>query len=111
MDVDLMFRVLACRAALARHDRWSPAQLATHQARVEGREQDTVTVTTARGPVNLHPNVFHTALDDLNVAGWQVVQETHDSLRLLVVPADAPVDLVAAQRRVGAALTEAGPGR
>lgn len=32
MDVDPMFRVLARRAAPARHDRSSPAQMATHQA-------------------------------------------------------------------------------
>lgn len=53
--------------------------------RVEGREQDTITVTTARGPVTLHPNVFHAALDDLDVAGWQVVQEAHDRDRKSVV--------------------------
>ena len=58
--------------------------------RVEGREQDTLTVATARGPVSLHPNVFHAALDDLNVAGWQVVQESRHSLRLLLVPGAAP---------------------
>ncbi|WP_231494926.1 phenylacetate--CoA ligase family protein [Cellulomonas sp. KRMCY2] len=78
--------------------------------RVEGREQEVPTVTTARGAVSLHPNVFHAVLDDLNVAGWQVVQETHDRLRLLLVPGAAPVDLLAAQRRVAAAVTEAGAG-
>lgn len=71
---------------------------------VEGRTQDTLTFTTPRGIVTVHPIVFHHALDASAPDGWQVEQMS-DTLVVRVV-GRADLDEVAS--RVTRALTEQG---
>lgn len=63
-------------------------------AGIEGREEEILTL----GGVSVHPNVFHSALERLPVAGWQVIDED-GRLRVLLagaagVDADAVADAV-----------------
>jgi len=39
----------------------------------------------------VHPNVFHSVLDEVPVSGWQVIHE-RDSLNILLAGAGAAVD-------------------
>jgi len=71
-------------------------------AGIEGREEDILTL----GGVSVHPNVFHSALERLPVAGWQVIDED-GSLRVLLAGA-ASVDAEAIADAVRRALARAG---
>lgn len=58
-------------------------------AAVEGRTDDVLRLPGVGGePVSVHPVLFHSVLDKLPVAGWQVRQEK-DRLRLLLSPGSA----------------------
>ena len=70
---------------------------------IEGREED---VLHFNG-IAIHPNVFHSALEPVPVAAWQVVEETDGLLVLLAQPTDGVVDADVATR-VRAALQQAG---
>ena len=72
---------------------------------IEGREED---VLHLKG-VGIHPNVFHSALEPVPVAAWQVVEETDGLLVLLAQPTDGVVDADVATS-VRAALRQAGAG-
>ena len=50
---------------------------------LEGRREDVLELPGAGGRVRVHPNVFHRVLDEVSVAGWQVVQLS-DGLRVRV---------------------------
>lgn len=53
--------------------------------RIEGRVEEVLRFPSrsGAGPVSIHPNVFHQALETAPVAGWQVVQQ-EDGLTVLV---------------------------
>ena len=70
---------------------------------IEGREED---VLDFNG-IAIHPNVFHSALEPVPVAAWQVVEETDGLLILLAQPTDGVVDADVATS-VRAALQQAG---
>ncbi len=70
---------------------------------IEGREEDVLHV---KG-IAIHPNVFHSALEPVPVAAWQVVEETGGLLVLLAQPTDGVVDADVATS-VRAALQQAG---
>ncbi|MBI3746921.1 MAG: phenylacetate--CoA ligase family protein [Chloroflexi bacterium] len=55
---------------------------------IEGREEDVLHLSG----MAIHPNVFHTALESVPVAAWQVVEESDGLLVLLAQPADGVVD-------------------
>ena len=73
---------------------------------VQGRQEDML-VLPGKGdqPVQVHPNVFHDAMDVIPNNGWQVVQEP-DGLRVLVVPDADNVDAARVQGQIGAALAQ-----
>lgn len=56
---------------------------------VEGRSEDTITLAGRDGPVRVHPNVFHAALETAAPNGWQVEQQPTGLVVRLVEPADA----------------------
>jgi len=60
-------------------------------ASVAGRSEDVLLLPTANGQVQVHPNVFHSVLDEVPVSGWQVIHE-RDSLNILLAGAGAAVD-------------------
>lgn len=75
--------------------------------RVEGRQEDVLTMTGRSGPVRIHPNVFHEILDDASTTGWQVRQNSASQLSVLLAgPPQASDQLVAAG--VAAAVQAAG---
>jgi phenylacetate-CoA ligase len=75
---------------------------------VEGRTDDVLVLPARRrGAVEIHPVVFHQALDLLDAAGWQV-RQCEDELLVLVATPGPGFDLQASQRVVEAALTAAG---
>lgn len=65
---------------------------------IEGREEEVLTLAG----VAVHPNVFHRALECLDVAGWQVIEEG-GGLRILLAQPSPAFDLAA----VGIAVTNA----
>lgn len=79
-------------------------------AAIEGRAEDVLVLpASAGGTVNVHPNVFHRALELVSVAAWQLREES-DRLRLLlqspgpsVVPAEVALAIDRELRAVGAA--------
>lgn len=70
---------------------------------IEGREED---VLHLKG-IAIHPNVFHSALEPVPVAAWQVVEEPDGLLVLLAQPAEEVVDADVATS-VRASLEQAG---
>jgi phenylacetate-CoA ligase len=68
----------------------------------EGREEDVLSL----GGVNVFPNVFHSALERLPVAGWQVIDE-RGRLRVLFARR-APIDTAATADPVRLALARIG---
>ena len=56
---------------------------------MEGRSEDTITLAGRDGPVRVHPNVFHAALETAAPNGWQVEQQPTGLVVRLVEPADA----------------------
>lgn len=70
---------------------------------VEGRSEDTITLAGRDGPVRVHPNVFHAALETFAPNGWQVEQQPDRLTVRLVAPAG---DTELALRRVQDALAD-----
>ena len=64
-------------------------------AGIEGREEEVL----ALGGVSVHPNVFHGALERLQVAGWQVIDEDGRVHVLLAGGADLDPSVIAASVR------------
>ncbi|WP_448072972.1 phenylacetate--CoA ligase family protein [Georgenia yuyongxinii] len=73
---------------------------------VEGRRADILVLPGRDGTVRVHPNVLHGVLDDVAVAGWQVVQESA-GLRVLVT-APTRLDTPGLSTRLRLALESAG---
>lgn len=57
---------------------------------VEGRTEDILTLPGVHGPVRIHPNVFHAALETIAPSGWQVEQLSDRLVVRLVEPAGDP---------------------
>lgn len=76
-------------------------------AGIDGRVEDVLHLPGRSGTVSVHPNVFHTVLDEAAIAGWQVIQEPA-SLQVLLagLAPGGSVDQVHAA--VSAALESAG---
>ena len=70
---------------------------------VEGRTEDTLSLPGRDGPVRVHPNVFHAALEALAPHGWQVEQRPN---RLIVRLVGTAADPELAGRRVEQALAD-----
>ena len=70
---------------------------------VQGREEEVLTLAG----VTVHPNVFHRALERVDVSGWQVIDDGGRLRVLLERPAQG-VDPAAVARAVAAVLDEAG---
>lgn len=70
---------------------------------IEGREEDVLHLDG----IAVHPNVFHSALERVQVSGWQVVEEPDGLLILLAQPAES-VDDADLASGVRAALRHAG---
>jgi putative adenylate-forming enzyme len=77
-------------------------------AAVEGRTDDLLSLPAqGGGRVQVHPVVFHQALDLLDAAGWQVQQQER-GLRILVASPGRNFDRTATEATVQAALRGAG---
>lgn len=75
--------------------------------RVEGRQEDVLTMTGGSGAIRVHPNVFHEILDDAATTGWQVRQDGASALTVLLAgPPQASDPSTGA--RVAAAVQAAG---
>lgn len=74
---------------------------------IEGREEDVLMLPGLKGLVSIHPNVFHNVLDEVALAGWQVIQEP-SGLRVLLVGLAPSVSTEAVHAGVVSALTSAG---
>ena len=70
---------------------------------VEGREEEVLTLAG----VTVHPNVFHRALERLDVAGWQVIEEG-GRLRILLARPASGLDPAAVGLAVTSALESVG---
>lgn len=70
---------------------------------VEGRQEEVLTLAG----LTVHPNVFHRALERVDVAGWQVIDEG-GRLRVLLARPAPGVDPVAVERSVMSALGAVG---
>lgn len=70
---------------------------------VQGREEEVLTLAG----VTVHPNVFHRALECVDVAGWQVIDEG-GRLRVLLERPAPGVDPATVGRAVAAVLEEVG---
>jgi len=76
-------------------------------AGIEGRIEDVLYLPGQAGTVPIHPNVFHNLLDDVSIAGWQVVQED-TGLRVLLAGVASSASVEAARRSVESALGASG---
>jgi len=74
---------------------------------IEGRTEDVLRLQGIRGPVTVHPNVFHDVLDEVATAGWQVVQEP-SGLRVLIAGIKPGYAAGSIRAAVAAALAGAG---
>ena len=74
---------------------------------IEGRQEDVLALPGLAGQVSIHPNVFHNVLDEVTLAGWQVVQES-GGLRVLLVGLAPQASVETVQAGVVLALTSAG---
>ena len=70
---------------------------------VEGRQEEVLTLAG----LTVHPNVFHRALERVDVAGWQVIDEG-GRLRVLLARPAPGVDPMAVERSVMSALGDVG---
>ena len=66
---------------------------------VEGRAEEALRLPGVEGTVIVHPNVFHAALEDAPVTGWQVVQR-QDGLDVLLAGLPLGADLRGPRDRV-----------
>ena len=76
-------------------------------AGVEGRTEDVLDLPTLNGTAHIHPNVFHTVLDELPLAQWQVIHQD-EALQILLVPAGPGIDIPGVRRSIEEALRGAG---
>ncbi|MHB8300663.1 MAG: phenylacetate--CoA ligase family protein [Dermatophilaceae bacterium] len=74
---------------------------------IEGRVEDVLLLPGLKGLVSVHPNVFHNVLDEVALAGWQVIQEP-SGLRVLLVGLTPSVSAEAVHASVVSALMSAG---
>jgi len=74
---------------------------------IEGRVEDVLLLPGSTGQVSVHPNVFHSVLDEATIAGWQVIQEP-SSLRVLLVGLAPTATTEGVHTDVLSALTSAG---
>ena len=74
---------------------------------IEGRVEDVLLLPGLKGLVSVHPNVFHNVLDEVALAGWQVIQEP-SGLRVLLVGLAPSVSAEAVHAGVVSALMSAG---
>lgn len=72
---------------------------------VEGRTQDTITLSGRHGPVRVHPLLFHDALEVVAPNGWQVEQQPDKLVVRLIAPA---ADTALVRRRIEEALADLG---
>jgi putative adenylate-forming enzyme len=70
---------------------------------IDGREEDILTLAG----ISVHPNVFHAVLEQLHLAGWQVIDEG-DRLRALLARPSPGVDPVVVSNHIAAALERVG---
>jgi phenylacetate-coenzyme A ligase PaaK-like adenylate-forming protein len=75
--------------------------------KVEGRAEEVLHLPVGETMVAVHPNVFHVALEDAPVTGWQVVQRP-DGLDVLLAGLPLGTDLRALRDRVMLGLAGAG---
>lgn len=75
--------------------------------KVEGRAEEVLHLPVGEATVPVHPNVFHAALEDAPVTGWQVVQRP-DGLDVLLAGLPLGTDLRALRDRVMLGLAGAG---
>jgi putative adenylate-forming enzyme len=66
---------------------------------IEGREEEMLSL----GGVRVHPNVFHSALERVPVAGWQVIEES-GRIRVLLARPAAGTEATMVARRIATAL-------
>lgn len=76
-------------------------------AGIEGRIEDVLHLPGRTGTVPIHPNVFHNILDDVTLAGWQVIQEV-TGLRVLLAGLRSSASVEAVRRNIESALAAAG---
>jgi phenylacetate-CoA ligase len=74
---------------------------------IEGRTEDVLLLPGMEGKVSVHPIVFHHALDESSVAGWQVIQEP-SGLRVLLAGLTPGASAEGVHDAVAGALTAAG---
>jgi phenylacetate-coenzyme A ligase PaaK-like adenylate-forming protein len=74
---------------------------------IEGRIEDILHLPGTTGTVTVHPIVFHHALDQAALAGWQVIQEP-GKLRVLLAGMTPGNSQVAIRAGMHTALSEAG---
>lgn len=75
---------------------------------IEGRTDDVLQLPGNSGPtIPVHPIVFHHALDDLEIAGWQVRQEER-GLRVLIAHPRSELVISRIREAVARELREAG---
>ena len=70
---------------------------------IDGRQEDILTLAG----VSVHPNVFHSVLERIDVAGWQVIEED-GRLRVLIARPSAGVDPAAVEKDIATALERVG---
>lgn len=76
-------------------------------ALVEGRQEDVLHVPGPLGPVAVHPNVFHAALDQADITQWQVEQQA-ERLVVRLVARGPDFRAVTVERALAAALAATG---
>lgn len=74
---------------------------------IEGRVEDVLVLAGKEGNINVHPDVFHHALDEVVTSGWQVIQEP-GRLRVLVAGIAPGYSVQGIGSAVAAALEAAG---
>ncbi len=74
---------------------------------IEGRVEDTLLLPGLKGQISIHPNVFHKVLDEVTLAGWQVIQEP-SGLRVLLVGLASSASSEVVHDALVAVLTSAG---
>ncbi|KQR75333.1 adenylate-forming protein [Arthrobacter sp. Leaf337] len=74
---------------------------------IEGRLEDVLRLPGKAGNVNVHPIVFHHALDEAGSAGWQVIQEP-SGLRVLLAGLAPGASIEGVRAAVVSGLTVAG---
>jgi len=79
----------------------------TRLADIEGRTEDVLHLPGKEGWISIHPIVFHHLLDQVGVAGWQVIQEPF-GLRVLLAGISPHASTEGIRAAVRQALTAAG---